>query len=726
MCALFAAAFWLCAACEEPESPPGAPAAPDASTQSAAVKKITLKKPPEHLLYELNAAPAGKTELLAGAEINGQYTHSPKTRPVNLANVEIAPESLDTSKPGEHVIRVYFTDENTVSLRFSVWVTGVYNGQQPLAAIEVKTPPQVSAAAALNFEQGEAELLAALDWELAEVIGYARADKSGMVYKIPHDVPQFTVRSSVAGGSFGSFGKFGSVGVDVTVSVQGRSAVCNDIHINVLNTKFKENQNTFYSYIVPLYTAGMMYGKKGAGDSMLGTEQTVWVDELFQDEAVDMVNNVLNTRYMAVHSHGQTFVPLVPPLDAAYNQGVKAVGTAAQLAAIKNDAGAKNIYVLAEDIMVSSGWEAIGSAAVPFRGMLLGNGKTVTFADGAGGGLLGWADGAHVRDVALELGTQVLDCSAGTISAARWGGVVAHPTASFFQNVSVHGSVTLTVSASAGAEDAGLPALYAGGFCGGADEQSASLFLQCASGIGLVAEASGPFARLAVGGFAGECAAGWGIIQCYASGGVSINSTDAAETGITVLAGGFAGDAGSAVVNNCYALGNVLADSTAAETAALVAAGAFAGTGSAIHTVYALGTVRADSANAASVLYVSGLAAGGTAVTKSASLSPALTAMGGGIRRLYRIMAAEDALAAGLRNYGLLPALLYDNVLDSGARASGEIGEGERNGASTSNNNFRNKSTWTQLGFDFSNFWKWAEGENRPRLAWEPSSPALP
>jgi hypothetical protein len=227
------------------------------------------------------------------------------------------------------------------------------------------------------------------------------------------------------------------------------------------------------------------------------------------------------------------------------------------------------------------------------------------------------------------------------------------------------------------------------------------------------------------------------ISSCYASGNVRSTLTDWGDLDI----GGFAGSS-YGVIENCYALGDVLAEKTANIYNTVNAGGLVGLFNGQLKYSFSAGTVRCLSAgrnNNASAGGIVGSRVGGT-ITNTAALGDKVVAVAGNISQAQVGRIAGNSSSGLSNNYAIGIMTLckdtYDNkdnpvsVSPSPAPALNNI-----NGISIDNNDLRDVRFWldinglsfnydgTKPGNDrFLNVWDVSSllsGGRYPRLAWE-------
>jgi hypothetical protein len=187
-------------------------------------------------------------------------------------------------------------------------------------------------------------------------------------------------------------------------------------------------------------------------------------------------------------------------------------------------------------------WTPIGR---PFRGSVRGNGRTIKisgFSTAPSEGLFGELDRAVIEDLTI-----ILDDSGGPARAngANIGALAGKATESLIQRIRVSGA--LYNNYEWGADN------NVGGIVGSLDSKAA--VYNCISTINIEAKSSRALANFFVGGIAGKVqTAGGLIINCYAAGNIAAD-TPASLGGI---AGGGGASAGLTDVNGCVSFSPVL------------------------------------------------------------------------------------------------------------------------------------------------------------------------
>ncbi|MCL2764837.1 MAG: hypothetical protein FWD40_06100, partial [Treponema sp.] len=357
------------------------------------------------------------------------------------------------------------------------------------------------------------------------------------------------------------------------------------------------------------------------------------------------------------------------------------------------------------------------------------------------GGILGWSsitqnNGTSViTNTYFEEGTIDISGRSGAFQIGGFTGLLggASSNSNIFNNCGVL-SGTMLINT----DEISSDTLHIGGFISYSGASISNCFSRMDINVYSLFTTAASLADNNIGGFTGRLLNGGSIRNCYTAGTVHVIQ-NAGSPHVNVNVGGLVGrkeGGGSTIIENCYALGNVIADKQSGT--GILSAGGLVGynlalTGN-ISNSFAAGQVIAQSASGEA--YAGGLVGyrDGGAISNTAALGASVTAQGP-TRHAGRISGFPiDTTAIGSGNRvkqsmrieeGIYAQTLFNNLAPTDAGNATQ-----RHGATFSDSMFFNLSFWTgtgSLGFPAAN-WNFnnVSREGFPRLRISPNGAVMP
>ncbi|MCL2138322.1 MAG: hypothetical protein FWH41_02195 [Treponema sp.] len=341
------------------------------------------------------------------------------------------------------------------------------------------------------------------------------------------------------------------------------------------------------------------------------------------------------------------------------------------------------------------------------------------------GGLIGSVNGAGDN-------IQIMQCwTNGNVSAVSTSSINNFFTGGFIGYVQNDAAISESWASGSvtAVRTAGANAVYAGGLVGGVSGGIASINNCYSLGNVLADKTSDGAGSIQAGGLIGNFSGNEALYN-FAEGSVTAKQSGDGS----IMAGGLIGSAGGSI-NNCYSLGNVLADKTGTGAGLIDAGGliGYLGAGTAQYN-FAKGSVTAQN-KGTDLTYSGGIVArnnGGT-LSNNAALGPSVTAKGSNGTRVAARVYGIPVSGVGCSDNYALDSMRIERSDDYGAfffpfwdgvapapltyyTLSNSAVHTARDGASVSSSAFQNQVIWALIGFgsewDFSGLVR----DGHPRL----------